>query len=161
MLDNILNNLLSVFNKNFFSDEFPDAWRDFLIFFIPKGNTGKFRPISFAQSLLKLFERMVHRRLTWWIERFEVLSPFQFGFRKRRSCLDNLSILTSSIYSGFLINGYTVVLFFDIKGAFDNVDPDILCIILRDLGLPWNVYKFIYNLTSNRSVFRFLKEKAW
>ena len=51
------------------------------------------------------------------------------------------------------INGYTVVLFLDIKGVFDNVDPGILCIILRDLDLPWNVCKFIYNLTFNRSVF--------
>ena len=96
---------------------------------------------------------MVHRRLTWWIERYQILPQFQFGFRKRKSCLNNLSILTSTIYSGFLANAFTVVIFLDIKGAFDNVNSGILCSILRDPGLPWNLCKFIYNLTSNRSVF--------
>ncbi|OXU26991.1 hypothetical protein TSAR_006854 [Trichomalopsis sarcophagae] len=41
----------------------------------------------------------------------------------------------------------------DIKGAFDGVDPGILVHILRDLGLPWQICKFFYNLTCSRSVY--------
>ena len=96
---------------------------------------------------------MIRRRLDWWLERYSYLPRFQFGFRKRKSCSDNLSIFTCSIYSGFISNAYTLALLLDVKGAFDGVDPGTLVHILRDLGLPWQICKFFYNLTSSRSVF--------
>ena len=150
--NNILHSLLSVFNEIYLR-RFPSAWKKFLVFSIPKGNSGKFRPISLAQSLLKILERMIRRRLDWWLERYSYLPRFQFGFRKRKSCSDNLSIFTCSIYSGFIFNAYTLALLLDVKGVFDGVDPGTLVHILRDLGLPWQICKFFYNLTSSRSVY--------
>ena len=150
--NNILDALLAIFNDLYSTGQFPTSWRNFLVFFIPKGNSGKFRPISLAQSLLKIFERMVLRRLTWWLERYKVFPLHQFGFRKQKSCSDNLCIFTCSIYSGFVKNSFTAALFRDIKSAFDGVDPGILAHILCDLGLPWQICKFFYNITSSRSV---------
>lgn len=57
-------------------------------------------------------------------------------------------------WQSFSFYGYfTAVLFLDMKSAFNNVNPGITCYILRDLSLPWNLYKCIYNLISIRSVF--------
>lgn len=71
-----------------------------------------------------------------WLESNLLLSSSQFGFRKARSCSDNLSMC----------------IFLDIFSAFDNVDPGILLHYLSDIGLPWSFCKFIYHLTSFRAI---------
>ena len=150
--DNIIENLFAIFNQIYAVSLFSDSWAEFLIFFIPKGNTGKFRPISLAQSLLKLLKRLIHNRLIWWLEHNHLLPDTQFGFRKNKSCTDNISILTANIYSSFANNSIVAALFLDVEDAFNGVDPAILAHKLRDLDLPENVCKFFYNLTSQRYI---------
>ncbi|XP_023247171.1 uncharacterized protein LOC111643480 [Copidosoma floridanum] len=149
---NIRTSLLEIFNEIFSQGTFPDSWKEYLTFFIPKGLSDKYRPISLAQSPLKLLERLIHNRLSWWIEHHHLLPSHQFGFRKGKSCLDNLSILTSSIYSSFAQKGYTAALFLDVKSAFDCIDPISLIQNLKNLGLPENICRFFYNLTSSRKI---------
>ena len=55
--------------------------------------------------------------------------------------------------TAFSNNSFLVALFLDVKGAFDGVDSGLLAQALCDLGLPENVCKFFYNLTSSRSVY--------
>ena len=96
-------------------------------------------------------ERLLHFRVVQWLEKQGLLPASQFGSCKSRSCCDNLSILTTEIYTGFVEN--TSSIFLDISSAFDNVDHNILAHDLRDLGLPWTYCKFIFNLTSSGSVY--------
>lgn len=156
----ILNPLLDTFNNLLAAGEFPDAWREFLVFFIPKSTAGKFRPISLASCLLKLLESLIQTRLIQWLESHTMLSASQFGFRKSKSCLDNLSILTSEIYNVFASQQYTACIFVDVAGAFDNVDRGNLMLQLRDMGLPWSWCKFVFNLTSSRSLFFKIADKT-
>lgn len=151
--DPILQLILTTFNDIFSKGLFPESWKEFLVLFIPKASPGKFRPISLASCLLKLMERMIHARMIQWLESEMFLSPTQFGFRKTRSCADNLAILTTEIYTGFAKNQFTAAIFLDVASAFDNVDPNILSHDLSAIGLPWRYCKFIYNLTSSREIF--------
>ena len=145
--------LVSSFNRFFQDGLFPPSWKECLVFFILKSAPGKFRPISLASCFLNLMERFLHFRMVQWLEKQGLLRGSQFGFRKSRSCCDNLSILTMEIYTGFVENEYTSGMFLDISSAFDNVDPNILADDFRDLGLPWTYCKFIFNLTFARSVY--------
>ena len=131
---------------------FPPDWNKFSIFFIPKKDSTKFRPISLAQCTLKLAERLLNNRLTWWLERNNILPNSQSGFRQNRSCMDNIAILYSDIYESWLNNKKTFALFLDINSAYDNVLWDILIDKLVALKLPPTFIKFIYNLTSVREV---------
>ena len=119
---------------------------------IPKNTPGKVRPIALASCLLKCMEKIIIFRLSFYIENNELLSPAQFGFRKKRSCLDCLSVLISEIYASFLENKYIVIVPLDIKGAFDNVNPHILLEDLAKLNIPFNIRMFIFNLLSNRNL---------
>jgi len=101
---------------------------------------------------LKLFERLVYRRLQWEIETRFLLPEFQSGFRTSRSCTDNLT-LSNRIHSAFLIGAFILVVFLDIEGAFDNVSPSILVQDLREIGLPAQICKFIENLLSERHIY--------
>lgn len=91
--------LLSIFNRIISSGTFPPSWNNFLIFFLPKfsSSPGKFRPISLAFCLFKVAEKLIYNRLVWLVERDKILSPYQFGFRKGRSCTDNLALISTEI----------------------------------------------------------------
>ncbi|CAD6238923.1 GSCOCG00008557001-RA-CDS [Cotesia congregata] len=56
--------LLALFNEISQKKVFPSEWREYLVFFIPKSGSNKVRPISLASCLLKIFERILHIRLS-------------------------------------------------------------------------------------------------
>jgi len=94
-------------------------------------------------------EKMIYNRIQWHIESQHIIPDNQFGFKPDRSCIDSLVILSSGIHKGF-INSITISAFLDIKGAFDNVVPNILIQDLEDIGIPARVRMFISNLISSR-----------
>lgn len=82
--------LLIVFNRIFIFHSFPDEWKKFLVFFIPKQRKNlKFRPISLVSCLCKVLERMIANRVSWFLEHHNLLPSSQFGFRRGRGCVDN------------------------------------------------------------------------
>ncbi|XP_025262582.1 uncharacterized protein LOC112637350 [Camponotus floridanus] len=118
-----LQSLLDIFNSIFDSGSFPSTWRHSLVFLIPKSSPGKLPDQS-----------------------------FQFGFRKRASCLDNLGILCTEIHRGFISKHATCALFLDVQGAFDNIVPAILVSHLIDLGLPPKFCWFVFQLICFREL---------
>ena len=99
-----LRHLLHILNAIYEGHLFPDSWKNFLIFFLPKTTRRKFRPIALASCFLKILEKLILYRLNHWIENNNILSPFQYGFRKNRSCADNLSILSSHLHLSLVRN---------------------------------------------------------
>ena len=148
----MLRFLLDILNDFFSSGVFPNQWNEFLIAFIPKANSNKARPIALASCLLKLLEKLIIHRLTWYLENNELLSKYQFGFRKGKSCIDNLAILINCIQKAFYENNSLAALFLDIKGAFDNVVPDLLLKDLAELKLPKEYLTFFESLIKKRKL---------
>ena len=144
--------LLDIYNDFFHFKLFPDQWKQYLVIFIPKGNSNKVRPISLASCMLKIMEKLIKERLQWWLEANGILTSTQFGFRRGKSCVDNLSILTSDIHQSFFKKQSLSALFLDIKGAYDNVVPEILINDLIELGLRIKIVAFIKNLICMRKV---------
>jgi hypothetical protein len=67
----------------------PESWRK--IKTVPILKPGKkpnkadsYRPISLSFCVRKLFERIILTIMDYWAERYEMLSPTQYGFRKDR-----------------------------------------------------------------------------
>ena len=83
---NCLGILLNIYNKIWTTQDFPDSWRLATVIPIPKpgkdhSDAGSYRPISLTSCLCKLMEKMVNRRLTWFLERYESLWPCGLGHR--------------------------------------------------------------------------------
>jgi len=142
--------LLRIYNSVFAEGSFPNQWKQSLVVLIPKPGNSGVRPISLLSCFLKIMERMIYTRLQWFIESRHILPDVQFGFRPDRSCIDNLVILSSDIHKGFINNSSTIGIFLDIKGAFDNVIPNILIKELGKIGIPAHVRRFIQNLICER-----------
>jgi len=50
-----------------------------------KNNMGNYRPISILPSLSKVLERVVHIRLSLYLDKLHILVRSQYGFRKENS----------------------------------------------------------------------------
>ena len=107
--------LLNIFNDLYNTDLFPKQWQEYVIVFIPKNNSDKVRPIAMAFCILKLFEKMLNVRLTYWLESNKLFSLHQHAFRKGKSCADKLSIITSEIHKSFDKKESVIALFLDVS----------------------------------------------
>ena len=63
---------------------------------------------------------MVNSRLTWYLEHHKVITEHQSGFRRRRSTVDNLVTLETSIRDAFVGRKHLVSIFFDLEKAYDT-----------------------------------------
>ena len=145
--------LLQIYNRMFREHTYPEEWQEYLVFFIPKDETKKkYRPISLSSCVLKIMERMINNRLHWWLEVEQQLPNSQFGFRRNRSCGDNLAILQTNAYLAKERDQFTAAIFLDIKAAYDNVLVDVLMDKIRALHFPHHILSFIQNLIYKRKV---------
>lgn len=148
--------LLRVFNRIFNHGITPESWKSFDMVFIPKPGGNSFRPISLANRLLKLFEKIIFYRLEWWFESRRSIPSAQFGFRKARSCQDNIAVLYGDIGEGLARDVSTGAVFLDIRGAFDSVVPETLFCILETFGIPPKIIKLLRAFISVRRVEGFM-----
>lgn len=82
-----------------------------------------------------------------------MIPSFQFGFRRRLTCTDNIASLISNIKVANNKKQVTGVIFLDIEGAFDNVILPLLPLLLKMLqtmGFPNKIVNFIDSVISTR-----------
>ena len=123
---------------------------------IPKGGDrdsllpSSYRPISLTSIVSKCLESLVGNRCEHLLE--GKLDPRQSGFTPGRNVEENISLLVDAA-SGVqkLYDGYGAIILFDISGAFDNVDHQILVDRLVAV-LPVPYVKWLANYLSDRNV---------
>ena len=81
--------LTHIFNLSFLNGIIPDKLKFALVTPMHKGNeeskVDNYRPISVLNYFSKLLEQFVAGRLTKFIDKNDILSKHQYGFRKNRS----------------------------------------------------------------------------
>ena len=82
---------------------------------------GNYRPISLLPSILKIIEKLVHKRLYSFCENNEILNDNQYGFHPKHSTIDTVSKFTPDIVSSLEKNMTTYAVFLDL-----TIDHDIL-----------------------------------
>ncbi|GBN90186.1 putative RNA-directed DNA polymerase from transposon X-element [Araneus ventricosus] len=150
-----LLNTLYMFNHIWKEHVFPDCWKHaFIISILKPGkdpqNLLNYRPIALTSCMCKLFERIVNVRLVHILEKNEYISPFQSGFRKSRSTIDNLISLETDIRVAFLKRNHLVSIFFDIYKAYDRTWRYGIMKNLYDLGFRGNLPIFVQNFLKQR-----------
>jgi ribonuclease HI len=148
----VLTNLYNMFLNSGFV---PSQWRQINIVGIPKPgrdpqSVSSFRPIAMMSCLAKIFHSILQRRLEWFFERHNFFSDNAVGFRRCRSCLDNLSQLIGNIHKGFLKNEPTVGCFIDINNAYNNVDISSLVAVLDRSGVGQKICNYLWEYLRER-----------
>ena len=86
----------------------------------PTYQPGSYRPISLLPSMSKIFERLILNR-HFFFQRTKILIPTQFVFRHNHSTLDSSLDIMTECYDSTHFKRFSILLFLDIKKAFDSV----------------------------------------
>jgi len=112
---------------------------------------SSFRVIVLLQIFSKILERIMNSRLSSVARATSLLNPHECGLPAGLSASDAVTILTHEVKT-LQIAGRTVsMLFLDIKGGFDNVNPTTLCGMLRAKGVNPYLVSWTKSFLSGRS----------
>ena len=87
----------------------------------PPSQTTSYRPISLLSAIMKLFKRVIKKRLQKHLKDNGFFSKYQSGFRKSKSTNDHFFHLSQTIMESFNRGRYVIAAFLDVEKAFDNV----------------------------------------
>ena len=134
---------------------FPDCWKVSSV--VPVfTNVGErsaaknYRPVNLLSEVCKFFEKLVNNRIVDHLEKCDLFSDFQYGFRSSRSTADLLTVVSDRIARAFNRFGATRTVALDISKAFDRVCHPGLLHKLRSYGILGQIFGFISSLLSNR-----------
>lgn len=116
------------------------------IWLIPKGaytgDISNTRPINLIEALRKLFSSVMSNRINIAIQKYNFLKGWNFGFMAGRSTADAVKILQLVTEDAKVHHKPIVVMFLDIKKAYDSVHPLSIMNSLRFLNFDekyWNI----------------------
>ena len=112
-----------------------------------------YRPISILPSISKLLEKVVYNRIYDFITNHKILSPNQFGFRKKHSTYMAINNLYDIITNAIDRKLHTVGIFLDLSKAFDTLDHSILLQKLNHCGIRGISNDWIKNYLKGRHQF--------
>jgi len=92
---------------------------------------SSFRVIVLLQTFSKILERIMNSRLSCVARLPGLLEPHQCGSLAGLSASDTTTTLTHEVRTLQMAGRKVSTLFLDIKGGFDNVNPSILCSMLK------------------------------
>ena len=115
---------LKIINKSWNSGDLLLDWKTAVVTMIKKKESDlsdptNYRPISLTKCLGKLCEKMIKLRLIYFLDKHNLLSIYQSGFRSKRQTTDNLLFLSQKTLEAIDSGNYTCGVVFDIHKAFD------------------------------------------
>lgn len=122
--------IIHICNLSINSGIFPSAFKQSIITPIyksgPKQVTSNYRPISLLPTLSKILEKIINNQLITYMEKYQLLSPNQFGFRRGKSTTDAVEKLTDLIAESLDRKEKCLSIFLDLRKAFDTIPLQLL-----------------------------------
>ena len=151
---NIIEHLTFFFNLCLHSAVFPDLLKIAIIKPIYKSGSKEeftnYRPISLLPILSKVLEKIIYKNISSFLESNNILTPFQFGFRKKHSTYMPLAKIYEDISKSLQNKEIIFGLYLDLKKAFDTVNIDILLQKLNHVGIQGDLYNLIKSYLTER-----------
>ena len=109
----------------------------------PKSLKENYRPVSITSHLTKVFERLIRKSVADHIDKLELHSENQHGFRKGRSTMSQLLTHVDYILSELCSDREVDAIYLDFSKAFDRVDIEVLLAKLKRYGIGGKIYDWI------------------
>jgi hypothetical protein len=109
-----------------------------------------FRPISLLPTISKGLEAVVVARLSYLVEKHDLLPDNHFSARPRRSAEQALNVLVERVHQAWRSRKVLTLVSFDVKGAFNGVYASILRQRLAERRVPHQAVKWIEDFCLKR-----------
>jgi hypothetical protein len=156
-INSVREPLLHIFNCSLSSGIVPDRMKIAKVVPIFKsGNAtdiNNYRPISLLCTFSKILEKIVAGRLHKYLNINNLISSNQFGFRAKHSTVHPMFKLLNSAANAINSKKIFLVIFCDLRKAFDTCDINILLKKLSKLGIQGLELAWFKSYLSNRKQF--------
>ncbi len=139
------------------TSSFPQIWKTARISPIPKTDSPAsekdYRPISILPVLSKIFERLVLKQLTSYIDQQTLLASSISGFRKCHSTSTVLLRIRDDILHSMKRGEVTLMVLADYSKAFDTVKFKTILMKMHAMGFSKKFLFWVFDYLCNRRQF--------
>nr|KAG5708163.1 hypothetical protein BaRGS_002899 [Batillaria attramentaria] len=143
-----VNMLHSLFSKIWEKEEVPAQWKEGIVIKLPK--KGDLRDYSNYRGIMllsvpgKVLNRILLERMREAVD--PMLRDQQVGFRRNRSCDDQIASLRIIVEQSLEWNSPLYINFIDCEKAFDSVNREVLWKLPKHYGVPGKIISLIRKL---------------
>ena len=123
-----------------------------------KSKPENYRPISLLPQFSKILEQLIKNRLLKLLDKFNIISKYQYGFRNKISTADALVDVIETVCQKLENLNKCAILSIDLRKAFDTLNHDILLKKLYVYGIRGISLDLLKSYLSNRMQYVFNKD---
>ncbi|XP_072025104.1 uncharacterized protein [Amphiura filiformis] len=151
--ESLCNSILKLFNQLLIFESIPDEWNKGIIIPIykkgSKNDLNNYRGITLNSCVSKVFNRLISKVISSFLDDNDILTEIQGGFRKDHRCEDHILTVKSITATRLAEGKNTYMAFLDFRKAFDTVWRDKLLLTAWNIGIRGRVWKILSNLYNN------------
>lgn len=111
---------------------------------------SSYRPISVLSVINTIFEKILSSHIRKYISKYNIIGPSQHGFTPKRSTSIAVLVLSQILNTALHNNNIAVVVYLDIKKAFDTVNHAKLLSKLYNYGFRGRIHELLTSYLSDR-----------
>ena len=147
--------LQKIFQASIDNKYLPQDWRKANITPIykkgDKSCPANYRPVSLTSVPCKVLEHIIYHHIFAHIDRHDLSSDAQHGFRRRRGCETQLTMLIEDLDSALDSHDQIDLIVLDFCKAFDKVPHQRLLLNLNQFGIKGNILRWIESFLTSRT----------
>ena len=155
LADPLSKPLAMLFQHSISSGTVPRQWKTATVSPVFKkgdrNDAANYRPVSLTAVCCKMCEHIIAKSIVEHMEQNDLLSDFQHGFRKERSCETQLITFVDELAKSLCDGNEIDIAVMDFSKAFDVVPHRRLLYKLSHYGVQGNTLTWIKSFLSNRS----------
>ncbi|CAH8481634.1 unnamed protein product [Schistosoma intercalatum] len=146
--------LLKIYTLSLETGTYPETWK--VTYVLPKHKSGprnlveNYRPINITPVISRIMEKVIQNQLSDHLLKEDLIDPSQHGFIRTRSCSTCLIDFFNEVTRMRDQKKLVIILYFDIKKAFDKVPHNLLINRLKSVGIINPLLQWIKSFLTNR-----------
>ena len=149
--------LFRLYEESFATGQVPEGLSHSYLKPIPKpgkdhSKLNGYRILTMQNTMGKLMERIVSRKLAQDLERRNVLPPNQGGYRAGKTTWENAARFAYDVYEGFQRKEQTLAVAVDLEDAFNRVQFKLLMELFGQYGVSLTLTRWLAAALQERKV---------